>query len=96
MCRGPAVAFVSLALMVAGSGCGPMTINRVAVSPDGKTLYLSLNADGGLDVDESSCLYALDVEKGRLRALTGESAARGWMDVSGTRRSRRADLIAES
>lgn len=82
MRRGSAVVFVSLALMVAGCGCGPMAVNRIAVSPDGKTLYMSLNADGGLEVDASSCLYALDVDKGRLRALSGESAPQGWFSVS--------------
>ena len=85
MTRRPVLASVLIGLAVVCSGCGPLnfSISRIAQSPDGKTLYLSLNADGGLEVDDSSCLYALDVQSGRLKALSGHAAPVGWCSVSG-------------
>ena len=79
----PSAAIIVLCLLVAASGgCAGSAPNSIAVSPDGKTLYLSLNADGGLPVDESSVIYSLDVEKGRLTALSGDTSSWGGFSVS--------------
>jgi len=66
-------------VLLAGLNCLP---NRAAVSPDGRTLYLSLNADAGIEVEDSSNLYALDVQTGRLEALTDSPGAEAWCEVS--------------
>jgi hypothetical protein len=62
-----------------GAGCLP---NRAAVSPDGKTFYFSLNDEGGYETRETSRLYALDIETGRLATLTGPSLPAAWCTLS--------------
>jgi hypothetical protein len=61
------------------AGCLP---NRAAVSPDGKTFYFSLNEEGGYETRETSRLYALDVETGRLTTLTEASLPAAWCTLS--------------
>ena len=85
MRRGAGLVLLGLAMLTlapeGNSGCVGNT-NTFDVSPDGKTLYLSLNADAGLEADESSSLYAFDVEAGRLRALCGRAAEMGFCAIS--------------
>ncbi|MGB2997530.1 MAG: hypothetical protein WBC59_02705 [Phycisphaerae bacterium] len=70
--------FAAAWVLVAG-GCWP---NRVAVSPDGRTMYFSLNKEGGIKTEESSNIYALDVETAELRQLTDSPAMEGWCVLS--------------
>jgi len=67
------------ALAAAIAGCLP---NRGAVSPDGGTFYFSLNKEAGFEAKDGSNIYALDVETGRLRALTDGPEVKGWCSVS--------------
>jgi len=71
------VALVALVAVV--SGCLP---NRGAVSPDGRTFYFSLNEKAGFQVSTGSNVYALDVESGRIKALTDGPGMKGWCTVS--------------
>ena len=68
-----------VALAVATPGCLP---NRGAVSPDGRTFYFSLNRKAGFEADEGSNVYALDVEAGRIKALTDGPGIKGWCSAS--------------
>jgi len=61
---------MSLAAILTVAGCLP---NRAALSPDGRQLYFATNDDAGFEIKDSSHLYALDIETGRLRALTDAS-----------------------
>jgi hypothetical protein len=64
---------------VSVTGCIP---NRAAVSPDGKTFYFSLNDEGGFDTNDSSRICALDIETGRLTALTEPARPAAWCALS--------------
>ncbi|MCX5653680.1 MAG: hypothetical protein NTY65_03390 [Planctomycetota bacterium] len=75
ICR--TAAFVALAMAVAG--CLP---NRGAVSPDGRTFYFSLNKEAGFETKDDSNIYALDVETGRIKAITEGPQVKGWCSVS--------------
>jgi hypothetical protein len=67
------------ALAAAIAGCLP---NRGAVSPDGGTFYFSLNKEAGFEAKDGSNIYALDVETGRIRALTDGPEVKGWCSIS--------------
>jgi len=67
-------------LSMAPDGCLPP--QKIDVSPDGRTMYFSLTSDGGYRSDESSNMYALDVERGRLRALTDTPGEEGWCSLT--------------
>jgi WD40 repeat protein len=67
------------ALAALAAGCLP---NRGAVSPDGRTFYFTLNKDGGFEAKDATNVYALDVEAGRIRALTDGPETKGWCSVS--------------
>ena len=69
------VALVVLAM--AGPGCLP---NRGAVSPDGRTFYFSLNKDAGFEAKDGTNIYALDVETGRIKAMTDGPQTKGDLD----------------
>ena len=75
---GIAIVWLS-AVVLSGAGCLP---NRATVSPDGKTFYFSLNSEGGFECNESSRIYALNVETGRLAALTEASRPAAWCSLS--------------
>jgi len=68
-----------VALGTLAAGCLP---NRGAVSPDGRTCYFSLNKDAGFEAKDAANVYALDVETGRIRALTDGPETKGWCSVS--------------
>jgi hypothetical protein len=70
---------IALSLVLAAAGCVP---NRGAVSPDGRTFYFSLNPEGGFEIQENSNLYALDIETGRLKALTDGPMPKFWCSLS--------------
>jgi len=67
------------AWVLVSAGCWP---NRVAVSPGGRTMYFSLNKEGGIKTEKSSNIYALDVETGVLRQLTDGPGAKWWCAIS--------------
>ena len=71
--------FSVLGLAMLAAGCLP---NRAAVSPDGKTFYFSLSAEGGFEIKGSSNLYALDIESARLTALTDGPMPKFWCALS--------------
>jgi dipeptidyl aminopeptidase/acylaminoacyl peptidase len=64
---------------MATTGCLP---NRGAVSPDGRTFYFTLNKDAGFEAKEGTNVYALDLEAGRIRAMTDGPETKGWCSVS--------------
>ncbi|KPJ55600.1 MAG: hypothetical protein AMS16_03975, partial [Planctomycetes bacterium DG_58] len=66
--------------MAPRNGCLPP--QRIDVSPDGKTMYFSLTDTAAYKSEESSNMYALDVEKGRLRALTDDPHEEGWCTLT--------------
>lgn len=70
---------LALLWVCAAAGCWP---NRVAVSPDGRTMYFSLNKEGGVKTEDGSNIYALDVETAELRQLTDAPYAEGWCALS--------------
>jgi len=68
-----------VALALADPGCLP---NRGAVSPDGRTFYFSLNKDAGFEAKDGTNIYALDVESGRIKAMTDGPQTKGWCSIS--------------
>jgi len=61
------------------AGCLP---NRVAISPDGRTMYFSLGPKGPFDVTDGSQIYALDIETAGLKALTDGAPSKTWCALS--------------
>ena len=64
------VVVVCLSAMVLGQDGGCVLPQRILLSPDAQTLYLSLNDEAGAGPDETSNLYALQLETVELKALT--------------------------
>ena len=74
-----------LAITVSLPGCLP---RRGDVSPDGRTFYFSMLVPGETDQADKtnktfgSAIFALDVETGRLKALTDGTSANYWCSLS--------------
>ena len=68
-----------LLMAVGAAGCLP---NRMAISPDGQTLYFAVNADAHVSGGGNSNVYALDVGGGRIRALSGGPGLKGCCSLS--------------
>ena len=82
MRRRVALFAVMLALMALGAeekGCNiNLPPNPPSVTDDGGRMIFSLTPDATFEADEKADLYALDIEKGRLEALTSGPAGAGW------------------
>jgi hypothetical protein len=61
------------------AGCLP---NRATVSPDGQTFYFSLVTPPVRQGSQDSNIYALDIETGRLMALTDGPGQKGWCSLT--------------
>lgn len=73
------VRLVLLGSCLLGGGCLP---NRMAVSPDGRTLYFALGENADSRLGKTSNVYALDVETGHVTALTGGPGIKAWCALS--------------
>jgi hypothetical protein len=69
----------ALVITVSLPGCLP---RRGDVSPDGRTFYFSMIVPGEKEKTFGSAIFALDVETGRLRALTDGLGANFWCSLS--------------
>lgn len=79
--HGPFLCVRVMVLLVAvgAAGCLP---NRMAVSPDGQTLYFAVNADAQVSGGGNSNVYALEVGSGRIHALSGGPGLKGCCSLS--------------
>jgi len=71
---------VVAAMLATGLLLGCIPWQRIELSPDGRTLYLTLNDEAGAEPDETSNIYTLDLETVEVKALTdGPGEKVFWM-----------------